>query len=114
MSEQRAKYGNVVTEIDGVVFHSRKEARRWQDLQLMQAAGVITGLARQVAFELQPAFRDRQGKWQAAIKYVADFSYLEGGQLIAEDVKGGPVTQVFALKAKLFRRKFPDIELRIT
>lgn len=50
------KYRNVkVRAIDGTVFDSHKEARRWQELLLLQKAGAITELRRQVEYELIPA-----------------------------------------------------------
>jgi hypothetical protein len=106
------KYGNKKTEVDGYVFDSKAEAARYQELKLMQQAGVISQLQRQWTFELQPAFTDNEGKRQAAIRWVADFTYTEGGKVIAEDVKG-MVTQVFSIKARLFRYKYRDVELRI-
>lgn len=45
-------------------------------------------------------------------KYRPDFVYREGGQLVAEDVKG-MIVRDFPLRAALFRLCFPEIELRI-
>ena len=112
MTETRAKYGNKPTEVDGIRFDSKREAERYKELLLMEKAGEITNLKCQFVFVLQPAFRDLQGKRQAAIKYVADFVYAEGWHMVAEDVKG-VTTAVFALKAKLFKYRYPGIELRI-
>lgn len=80
-------------------FDSRKEARRWQELQLMQKAGRISGLTRQVKYELLPAQRGpdvtgpRGGKKRGPVierpvYYVADFVYEEGGRTVVEDCKG--------------------------
>ena len=44
------KYHNKKTEIDGIVFDSRKEALRWHELKLMENAGLISDLRRQVPF----------------------------------------------------------------
>lgn len=107
-----SKYHNVKTEVGGVTFDSKREAARWQELLLMQQAGVISQLQRQWTYELQPAFTDNEGKRQAAVKWVADFTYVEDGKVVAEDVKG-VVTQAFSIKARLFRYKFRDVELRI-
>lgn len=106
------KYGNVKTTIDGHVFDSKAEARYYQALRLLEQTGDISNLVMQPKYELQPAFRDTHGKWQAAIHYIADFEFIEQGKTIAVDVKG-MVTQAFAMKAKLFKYKFRDIELRI-
>lgn len=84
MSFQRqTKYHNR----PGGGFDSRKEARRWQELCLLQRAGKITDLRRQVPFELIPA-QYADGKCvERAVKYVADFVYTENRKVIVEDVK---------------------------
>lgn len=107
------KYGNTKIELAGITFDSKREAKRYQELVLMLGAGVISDLRLQPVYELQPAFRDASGKHQRAITYRADFAYVENGKQIAEDVKG-MVLEVFKVKAKLFKYKYPDIELRVT
>lgn len=50
------KYYNVKTKTtDGLIFDSTKEAHRWEQLLLLQRAGKITELRRQVVYELIPA-----------------------------------------------------------
>ena len=49
------KYGNTKASVDGIVFDSIREARRYKDLKLLQASGKISDLRLQVAFELVPA-----------------------------------------------------------
>lgn len=51
----RSKYGNVATERANIKFPSRKEARRYDELVGLQAAGVISDLRLQVEFTLQGA-----------------------------------------------------------
>lgn len=94
-------YAEKVT-IDGETFDSRKEARRWKELQLLLRAGKIYDLRRQVKFELIPAqfksyprygkkgqrLKDGQTCVEQACNYYADFVYLEDGHLVVEDVKG--------------------------
>ena len=94
-------YAEKVT-IDGETFDSRKEARRWQELQLLLRAGKIYDLRRQVKFELIPAqfesyprygkkgqrIKDGQTCVEQACNYYADFVYLEDGHVVVEDVKG--------------------------
>ena len=95
------KYGNRKTAVDGIVFDSLHEANRWRDLRLMQSAGVISGLDRQVSFELMPNVRTRDGKMIRGIKYIADFVYTdEYGRRIVEDAKGMQ-TEVYKLKKKM-------------
>lgn len=102
--EKVSKYRNVRTQIDGRRFDSKAEANRYSELCLLQRAGVISDL------ECQPRYVVGTGKRPPV--YVGDFAYIESGRLIVEDVKGVQ-TPVFRLKAKLFRERYPDIELRI-
>ena len=53
------KYGNRKTRTsDGILHDSRKEALRWQQLLLLERAGEITDLKRQVEFLLIPDQRE--------------------------------------------------------
>lgn len=110
------KYGNRKTEVDGVVFASRAESRRYQELRLLEQAGEVTDLKLQPKFELQPKFK-RDGKTIRAIMYSGDFAYTETstGKRVVEDIKGGKgtQTQVFLLKSKLLLFRFPEIDFRI-
>lgn len=77
------------TRRDGEEFDSKAEARRYEELKLMQTAGEIRGLKCHPSWTIIPAQRDAAGKciFKAA-KYTADFSYLtKGGELVVEDVK---------------------------
>jgi hypothetical protein len=107
-----SKYGNIRVVYNGIRFDSLAEQARYLQLVQMQEDLAISLLHCHPVYELQPAFTDNEGKRQAAIRYVADFEYKENGELIAEDVKG-VVTPVFALKAKLFKRQYRHIKLRI-
>lgn len=83
------KYHNKPTKVDGLRFDSKKEAQRYQELLLMQRAGVITNLQRQVYYLLKPTQRDKSGKLLfKKLGYVADFVYRQNGELVVEDVKG--------------------------
>lgn len=77
------KYHAKKTILDGMVFDSRREANRYAELKLLQRAGKIKNLRRQVPFELIPS---QDG--ERAVKYIADFVYEENGKEIVEDVKG--------------------------
>jgi hypothetical protein len=99
------KYHNRKTKIDGITFDSLAEAARYGELKLLQQAGEIEKLA----------VHPRMTVWQYGkekITYIGDFLYTENGRMVCEDVKGVR-TDVFNLKAKLFRAAWPDIELRI-
>jgi hypothetical protein len=103
---KRSKYGNRKTESHGIVFHSKAEAERYEDLMTMQRAGVIRDL------ELQPKFRVViNDVW--ICNYSADFAYFdaEREERVVEDVKGGQSTAVFRLKKRLVEAMF-SVEIR--
>ena len=102
------KYHNKVTVRDGHIFDSKKEAQRYTELSLLEKAGIITQLELQKDFELIP-----KQKGERAVKYIADFYYYdnEKNRFVAEDVKGMK-TQVYILKRKLFKYRYPDILFR--
>jgi hypothetical protein len=107
-----SKYGNTRVTYEGRTFDSKRELARYKQLRLLEQAGVISGLVCQPKYELLPGFRDAAGKKQSAISYWADFEYQEGGKTVVEDAKG-VITTSFALKVKMFRYRYRDIELRI-
>lgn len=107
------KYNARKTIVDGITFDSQKEAYRYGELKLLELAGEISCLKLQPRFVLQPGFRDKNGKRQSPISYVADFQYVENGIPIIEDVKGME-TPVFRLKKKLFLYRYPHLHLRIS
>lgn len=95
------KYGNRKTVVDGITFDSAREARRWQELRLLERAGQITDLARQVPYLLVPKQRRDDGKAEREVKYVADFWYRDRrGREVVEDSKGMR-TRDYVLKRKL-------------
>lgn len=106
-----SKYNNKKTQVDMYVFDSIAESKRYKELALLEKAGKITELELQPRFLLQESFK-KNGKTYRKIEYVADFKYIENGQVIVEDVKGKE-TDVFKLKHKLFENKFPELELRL-
>lgn len=94
------KYHNTKVTINGETFDSKKEAARWQELLLLQRAGKISHLNRQVTYELIPS-QYIDGKCvERAVKYVADFVYKENGQLVVEDTKGMK-TPEYVIKRKM-------------
>ena len=110
----RNKYQAIKTTVDGIEFDSRKEARRYQELLLLQRAGAIRNLQRQVKYVLIPAQYDtyaRLGKKGQRLKdgkvllerecaYIADFVYEENGKTVVEDTKGVK-TKDYTIKRKL-------------
>jgi len=105
-----SKFGNRPVEIDGVRFDSGKEARRYNELKLLERAGQIKNLELQPRFLLQEAFK-HNGETHRKIEYVADFRYIEDGKQVVEDVKSVITKKhpVYALKKKLLFKKYPDI-----
>lgn len=102
IDKPRAKYGNVKTEVNGVVYDSKKEAQRAMELEQLEKAGVIKNLERQKKYVLQPKFM-LAGHTVREITYVADFVYEEDGKVVVEDVKG-PATRsnpVYKIKKKM-------------
>lgn len=92
--QQRSKYGAVGVRVDGRFFHSKREARRYQQLKVLEMIGEIRNLECQVRL---PLFVNGM----KVTTYVCDFRYItKDGRTILLDVKGME-TEVFKLKKKL-------------
>ena len=92
-----SKYGN--KKING--FDSIKECSRWNELKILEKAGKINGLDRQVQFNLLPAQYDDDGKCVfRGVSYYADFVYWQHGKFVVEDCKGFK-TKEYQLKKKM-------------
>lgn len=88
-AENKSKYKNEKTTVNGIQFDSRKEAERYQQLMLLLKSGKITQLKLQHSFTLQGSFTTPDGEKIRAITYIADFTYYdEQGNFTIEDVKG--------------------------
>lgn len=89
-----SKYFSRITVIDGIKFHSRREAQRYAELKLHVKAGNLVSFERQVPFVC--AVNDVK-----VCTYYADFvTYSKDGQRTVEDVKGFR-TDIYKLKKKL-------------
>lgn len=99
-AKKRSKYKSEKTTVDGIKFDSKGESRRYTALKFLERAGKISRLELQPEFVLQEGFR-RNGKRYVAIKYKADFRYLERGKVVIEDYKGAE-TEGFKMKKKMF------------
>ena len=88
---------------------SIKEARRCDELTMLEKSHVISNLQQQPKFILQEKFK-WEGKTERAISYSPDFMYIENGQVILEDVKGME-TEVFRIKKKLLLKYLLDHHL---
>ena len=109
------KYGNENVEYEGMSFASKRELKRWKELVLLQKAGKIRDLERQVKFELIPTQWATEKQYghkgkeiklkvyaeEKAVSYYADFAYhTDTGEYVVEDAKGHR-TQAYILKRKL-------------
>ena len=108
------KYYAKKTMFNGIEFDSRKEARRYSELLLLQRAGAIRDLELQKKFVLIPAqyetyerygkkgqrLQDGQRLVEKECAYIADFVYIEDGKTIVEDTKGIK-TKDYIIKRKL-------------
>ena len=103
-----SKYRAKKTAYRGAIYDSTKEAERAAELELLQRAGKIKNLRRQVKFTLQEGF-SYKGRKIRAIEYVADFVYEADG-LIIEDVKGYR-TPEYKIKAKMLKRLIANGEI---
>lgn len=109
----KSKYKAIKTTINGIIFDSKLEAKRYTELLVMEKSGRISNLKLQPRFEIQPSFK-KNGKTYRKIEYIADFQYYDNkeNKIVIEDVKGME-TDVFKLKKKLFEYKYNEYELQI-
>lgn len=100
------KYHNKKIIVDGHKFDSKKEASYYNQLKLLQRAGLIRDLELQKSFILQPSFK-LNNKTRREITYKADFTYFstEDDKIHVIDVKGFK-TDVYNIKKKMFEYKY--------
>lgn len=101
----RSKYGAKKVTVNGITFDSQKEYRRFCELSLLERAGKITELQRQVKFELIPSQKIDGKVVERACTYVADFVYSENYRWVVEDTKGFK-TKDYIIKRKLMLHKY--------
>lgn len=96
------KFKNQKVTIDGHKFDSKAEARRYEELKTLAQTQKIVDLRLQVRFDLIPAQRIDGKCIERACQYLADFTYLEDGYLVVEDVKSpATITLAYIIKRKL-------------
>lgn len=76
-----SKFNAVKVKTDEGTFDSKMEYRRWNALCLLEKAGEISDLQRQIPYSL-----DVNGLH--ICKYIADFIYIQDGKQVVEDSKG--------------------------
>ena len=90
------KFRAIATEVDGIKFPSKKEAKRYNELTLLKKAGELLFFLRQVPFHLP-----------GNIKYICDFVlFWTNGNVTIEDVKGIK-TPMYLLKKKQVESLYP-------
>lgn len=101
------KYGAKKTEIDGLRFDSKAEAKFYTRLKLREKAGEVS------AVELQRPFPVLGPKGELITTYKADFAFWDHSEdrFRVIDVKGVE-TPVFKLKRKLVRA-FCGVEIEV-
>lgn len=106
---RKNKFNAVKTVVDGLTFDSKREAARYSQLRLLEKAGQIRNLRRQIKYPI-----DVNG--HKVCTYWADFCYEELHKTrwveITEDVKGHR-TPIYNLKKRLMRAVW-GIDIRET
>lgn len=89
------KYKAIKTTVDGIEFHSKKEAKRYSELKILQQGGAITDLVTQPVYPCKV-------NGHVVCTYIADFRYWDRltGTTVVEDTKGMR-TDVYKLKKRL-------------
>lgn len=112
MVQSKTKYNSKKVTVGGETFDSSREYRRFCELKLLQRAGKISDLQRQVEFVLIPTQREpseigprggvKKGKLlEKECTYYADFVYVnDKGEKVVEDTKGMK-TEAYLIKRKL-------------
>ena len=108
-SWNKNKYGAKKVDYKGYTFDSIAECNRYKELELLERAGKIKALDRQVSFLLIPKQED-----EYAVKYKADFKYVENGKLVVEEVKSSATAKdkTYVIKRKLFKFYYQDAIFR--
>lgn len=96
---RRNKYGNKRQSYGGAKFDSKRELARYQALELMEKAGEISHLKRQVRFLLECNGKPLRYKSGRQASYIADYTYIDRRHptVVVEDSKGAR-TDVYKLK----------------
>ena len=106
------KYGAKAANVGSEKFSSRREARRWSDLQMLSRGGEIKDLRRQVKIALigrSDMIRTPTGR---VAHYVADFVYIDNrtGLEVIEDAKGFKTKEYLLKKAILSAQGIEIVE----
>lgn len=117
-SYRSTKYHNKRVRVGDESFDSKKEYHRWLELSILEDAGVIRNLQRQVKYVLIPAQREPETVSQRGRKipgkvieretvYYSDFTYEQDGEIVVEDVKSPATrTEAYRIKKKLLLERY--------
>lgn len=95
------KYSNKKCKCaSGHIHDSKKEAKRCNELAILERAGIIQNLQQQVKFVLIPSQKLGGKVAERECSYYADFVYTENGKQVVEDTKGIK-TDAYKIKKKL-------------
>ena len=98
---KRDKFNAKITEVDGIKFKSKKEARYYQELKIRQRAGEVSFFLRQVPFDLGEG-----------VRHFLDFiEFWANGEVKFIEVKGYDTPQG-KMKRKLVESMYP-IEIEV-
>lgn len=95
-----SKFHNKKITTNEGTFDSKYEYEEWCRLKLLERAGEIFELQRQVQFDLIPTIKTSAGTLRE-IKYIADFVYLEKNVWKVVETKGFEVPE-YKIKKRLF------------
>ena len=116
------KYGAQKVRFKGQEFDGRYEMLRFIKLSDLQKKGVISGLRRQVGFQiikkvikLVPIQLKTKVRWEQRVveqdaRYTCDYLYEEDGRLVVEEVKSEMTEKLpdYILRRKLMVNKIYD------
>lgn len=100
---------------NGHTHASAAEAMRCNDLHLLQAEGKIVGLRHEPRFTFSVNGREVKMRNGQVMRFTGDFTYVESGKQVVEEVKAknGWMARDVPVKLALMGAFYPDIELRI-
>lgn len=102
---KRNKYNaQRVEAFGGMKFDSKAEMAAYGEYRLLEMTGHISQLEHHPVLELH-----------AGVKYEADFRFVENGQTVIVDIKGGraTATPLFKVKWKQAKELYPQYEFRL-
>ena len=106
------KYHNKKVYAYGREWDSKKELHRYEQLRLMEKAGLIKDIEIQPKFLLLDTIR-HNGKTYPKTYYIADFKYWsnELNSMVVEDVKSEATRKdkTYRLKVKMFLSKYDNV-----